>query len=280
MNVSSMQHTEGLEMRILVAGDTHGEPKHAGFLVRTAANHRAEGIIVTGDFGLWDHTYDGVEFLDSLNAMLRNYNRYLVWVDGNHENFDSLEQYHARAPRSKNGHVYIRSNILHAPRGLVWKWAGKKFMSVGGAVSVDKAWRLQAEREKYGARTLWWDQEVLTASEASDIIRAVQERREHGKPDVDYLFTHDCPNNAPFRHRLKDDPASHAHRQVIEQVARAVKPKMWFHGHMHEYYAPYPFPTYESHTTVVGMGMNGDRNSWGILEVETGEFTIDEDMPC
>jgi hypothetical protein len=255
-------------MKILVAGDTHGNTRWTNTLVGHAVDQQAEIMVVVGDFGLWDHGFEGMEFLDSVNVTLRNHNRMLIWTDGNHENHDRLEWYRLRNPRSTKGLVYIRSNILYSPRGNAWTWDKKRFMTVGGAVSIDKDWRLQAERTRYGARTLWWPGEQLTDPEADGIVKATESPT--WKP-VDYLFTHDCLTNAPFKYRLKEDPESQAHRQKMDRVVKAIRPRWMFHGHMHERYV-YEFPTYEPHTKVRGLECDGMRDSWGILDTELDAF--------
>jgi hypothetical protein len=144
-------------------------------------------------------------------------------------------------------------------------------MTVGGAVSIDKDHRLQTEGNR--PRSLWWPQEQLTEDELQFAMAKA------AKKPVDFLFTHDCPTNAPFGARLKDDPDSHAHRQKMDRLGKVVQPKLWFHGHMHTRYDGYAFPTYESHTTVYGLECNpdamhghGSLSWWGVLDTETEKF--------
>lgn len=251
--------------KIMVLGDTHGNTDQALLAVQTAGAMNIDTIVQCGDFGLWDHFKKGVDFLDEVNRELMDNGITLIWVDGNHENFDRLEWYCANNPKNQWGQVFIRSNILYSPRGCKWKLDDKMFMSVGGAVSVDKDWRQKQQGKR---RIQWWPQEQLTDDELDLIIQ----RHEASPGSVDFLFTHDCPTNAPFRGRLKNDDESQIHRQRMDRLGKVIKPAMWFHGHMHTKYDGYDFPEYESTTTVYGLECDGMRWNWGILDTDTYMF--------
>lgn len=247
--------------KVLVLGDTHGSINEATYAVENASALGIDTIIQCGDFGLWDHLKDGVDFLDTLNAELMDNEAMLIWVDGNHENFDRLEWYCKYNPKNQWGQVFIRSNILYSPRGCKFKIDDKMFMTVGGAVSVDKMYRKQG--------TSWWAQEQLTDSDLGIIL----ERYEASPGKIDYLFTHDCPTTAPFRGRMKNDEESQIHRQRMDKLGKAVKPGMWFHGHMHSKYDGYDFPLVNPTTTVYGLECDGMRWNWGVLDTDTDSFT-------
>lgn len=248
---------------IMVCGDWHGDTNWAVSMVHRANRLDITKIIQCGDFGLWDHVEGGVRFLDTLNEECRRKGVKVYFVDGNHENHTRLKWYDANNPRTVAGHVYIRSHIFHVPRGCVWGWDGKTFCGVGGAVSVDKQYRLDEESKANKPQSLWWPGEQLEDSELYTL------------PDkkVDYLFTHDCPTNAPFRNRLKPDLESQIHRQRMDKVGKVLRPTLWFHGHMHEAYT-YEFSHQKGAARVFGLDMNGEPHSWGIIDTETDKFTL------
>lgn len=251
--------------RIMVAGDTHGNTKHVQMLIRRAASAKVDTIIVCGDFGIRTHTPAGHSFLDTINEDCRKHGIKIRFLGGNHENWDHLDALQMINPRDYHGHVYIRSHVRFIPHGTIWTFQNKRFYAVGGAVSVDKDWRIARERMDHRPRSLWWDQEALTDEFVSGIEDAPPR-------NIDFMFTHDCPTNAPFRFRIKDDPDSHAHRQLIDRILKAVKPEYLFHGHMHEKYE-YDFPTYNSTTTVYGFECDGMYWSYGFLNLTTNSFT-------
>jgi len=250
-------------MKVLIAGDIHGNAYESIKLVSHAVSHNASVIIQCGDMGIWPG-FDGIEYLDRLNYALREHNRNLLFVPGNHEDYDQLDWYEKNAPRSKAGQVYIRSHILMVPRGCYWKWNGRYFMGVGGAVSVDRQWRTRGKS--------WWPQEQLTDTEADGIVANMTDRRKNGRPNIDYLFTHDCSDKTPFRDRLKPDVDSKIHRQRMDRVIKAVAPKFHFHGHMHTKYDWMNPVGDDQWVQTYGLECDGMLNNWGILNTDTDHF--------
>lgn len=238
--------------KLMICGDWHGNTAHALMMVRTAEKYGFQKIIQCGDFGLWDHYEDGLRFLDTLNEACRKAGVKVYWLDGNHENHERLYWYTQNNPVTKNGHVYIRSHILYSPRGNAWQWENKTFLTVGGGVSVDRAYRKPD--------VSWWYGEQLT----DDEVRGI-----HTK--TDYLFTHDCPANAPFKNRFKNDVDSQIHRQRMSKIGQQTMPSMWFHGHMHEKY-DYEFMHQDGYAMVKGLQKDGDAFCWGVLDIPSGEF--------
>lgn len=246
--------------KMMVLGDTHGSTQEATFAVQNASALGIGTIIQCGDFGYWPGL-GGVQYLDELNAALIDEDVMLVFLDGNHDWHDQLERDMKYNPKNMWGQVFIRSNILYSPRGCKFKLEGKMFMTVGGAVSVDKQWRTPGKS--------WWPQEQLSDADLDVILT----RHENSPGKIDYLFTHDCPTNAPFRGRMKNDEESQIHRQRMDRLGKAIQPDMWFHGHMHTKFDGYDFPEYESTTKVYGLECDGMRWNWGVLDTEDDSFT-------
>lgn len=236
---------------VMVCGDWHGNGQWAIKKVNEAARLGLDHIVQVGDFGLWDHYENGVKYLDMLNEACRRTGVKVYWLDGNHENHDRLDWYVQNNPKNYTGHVYIRSHIFYSPRGNTWKWEGKTFMTVGGAVSID--------RQRRTPGLSWWVQEKLSVKDVMGITT-----------QADYLFTHDCPTNAPFR-GLFDDPESHMHRQIMNDVGRTVQPKVWIHGHMHDKYV-YEFQHQKGYSKVFGLEMDGEAFNSVVLNIATGEI--------
>lgn len=107
---------------------------------------RSDYVIVLGDFGLlWkkDETYD--YWLDVLSK--RTYT--LLFLDGNHENFDWLDSLPVETWHGGRVHR-IAENILHLMRGEIFEIGGSTFFTLGGAVSYDKVFRAEG--------ISWWPQ--------------------------------------------------------------------------------------------------------------------------
>lgn len=202
--------------KILIAGDWHMNHRWAQEIISVAHAEGINRIIQVGDFGVWPGK-DGAEYLRILSGALVDWDVKLYFVPGNHEDWNQIDSWSTRFSKNQDGHQEIEQNLFYAGKVNSWTWDGKRFASVGGAVSIDKKWR------KVGLS--WWPQEIISYHEKVEAI-------EMGK--VDYLFTHDCHNFHPFSH-LKNDLDSTMHRQTITEIAGVLQPSRWFHGHYHEY---------------------------------------------
>lgn len=238
--------------KIVVAGDWHGDTRHARKVVRMAAENGVKVIMQVGDFGFWEHEVDGFNYLDALNEECRKHGVKVYFVAGNHENWDRLDWMEKNNPKTYAGLTVIRSHIRYTGRVKRWAVDGKWFQAVGGAVSIDKAHR------KLGKS--WWAQEAVPE-------RVVKGLENAGRQS-DYLLTHDSPTCAPFKFRLKNDPDSQMHRELMNRVGRVVKPKLWFHGHYHTWMENYSFMHQSGYSSVYGLEMNGDFYHCVILDTE------------
>jgi Icc-related predicted phosphoesterase len=254
-------------MRLLIVGDWHGNHQEVQRSYQRARDRSADVIVQVGDFGYWEHADDGA-FLDYIEEWFDRTGIATYWIDGNHENHTMLRSVYDVKP----GHfTVVRPGCYYIPRGTKWEWDGVTFMGVGGAVSIDKEYRLNRERglpspewgqpeakPATGPGTMWWPEEQLTDEELEFV-------KSQGTADV--LFTHDCPTNAPFYMRLKNDIDSQIHRQKMNEVGKSVQPKYWFHGHMHEFY-DYSFRHDGGEATVIGLECDGMKNNWVLMDTE------------
>lgn len=149
-----------------------------------------------------------------------------VWwrvLDGNHDAHPLARTAYAAGG---NGVRPIRDGVLDwADRGSVWEWCGRRFAALGGAVSIDRAWRHEG--------VSWWATEEITDSEVDALIE-----RADGK-SVDVLFSHDAPVLPDGFRELGDPVLAAKCRRSNEQVMRAVdalKPGTVIHGHYHHAY--------------------------------------------
>lgn len=234
-------------------------------MVARAKSHGAQHIIQLGDMGVWPGL-GGVKYLDELNYSLLQNNICFTFNDGNHDDHDQLAKLVDMQPKNDHGHTYIRSNILYSPRGNIWKMAGKKMMTVGGAVSIDRARRTEGKS--------WWPQEQLTDAQTDGIIARATQRRADGKPEIDYLFTHDASDKTPWGFRLIPEVVSESHRFKMDRILDAVQPVQHFHGHYHRFYH-WQRPVagnYDKFIETWGLDCDGTVQSWGILDTETDTF--------
>ena len=203
-------------MRILVAGDWHGNRAWAGTCFAVAAAEQADAVLQLGDFGLWPGREDA--WLDHVDEQARRAGTKLVWIDGNHEDHDRLDEWRAKA--DDRGLVAMRDHVQWASRGARWEWSGVRFGALGGAVSIDRFLRRPGVN--------WWAQEAPTASDVERL----------GAAPLDVLVTHAAPTTSaltPRRLRLPRTVIedSLAARSVLDQAVAQTRPRLVLHGHYH-----------------------------------------------
>lgn len=219
--------------KYLICGDWHGSHPWAKKIIEAAQAEEITKIIQVGDFGVWPGK-EGEEYLNILSRALVKRGVSLYFVPGNHEDYNQIDEWERSLPKNEDGHIEIRPNLFYAGKVNAWTWDGKRFASVGGAVSIDK----YARKENVS----WWPQEELTA---------LEETRAKDLGRVDYLFTHDSPNTLPFTF-LKSDMKSEAHRYTMTKIGLAIRPRLWFHGHYHKH-AEYKFWHADGETNVFSL---------------------------
>jgi Icc-related predicted phosphoesterase len=243
-------------MKIMICGDWHGNTQAAVRKIYTAKENGCDRIYQVGDFGLWPGK-GGSDYLRKLNTHLQGMNISLYWLDGNHEWHDKIDRYLKKAA----GNWPVRTDwdsIWYMPRGYRWEIDGRKFLACGGAVSVDKEWRVESEREANSKRhILWWPQEQITEIQASEVAAG-------GECDV--MLTHDCPADVIHdwmmvpNSNYKMINESHTHRVRLQGIIDSVRPKWVIHGHLHY---PYHKLVNMKHGVVhvVGLNMESDPDS-------------------
>lgn len=92
-------------------------------------------MIVCGDFGcVWNGDKSDDTQLDRLEALPFT----VLFVDGNHENFDALNKYPVEEWHGGKAHK-IRPQVIHLIRGQVLELQDRIFFTMGGAQSYDIA---------------------------------------------------------------------------------------------------------------------------------------------
>lgn len=209
---------------IYITGDTHGNHDIAklfpGSFPEGKELTRNDYLIITGDFG-------GIWFGDKRDDQTLEFyeeKKYTVlFVDGNHENFDALNKYPVL--KWNGGKIHkIRENVFHLMRGQVFEIDGKKFFTFGGGISIDKAMRLPY--------VSWWPQEEPSYKEIDEAI----ENLEKNGNKVDYIITHAAPESVMRNELCQIRPMMQAPCQTekfLDHIFQRVSFSMWFCGHYH-----------------------------------------------
>ena len=155
-------------MRLFVTGDVHGNHSHRKLkqFRMPMKNHLSlnDYLVICGDFGLiWD---GGKWDKYAIETVYKNFPCTILWVDGNHENFDALDTYPLETWHGGKVHR-ISDRILHLCRGEVFTLPMSenviKIFSFGGAKSTDRGYDMADHK-------CWWPQELPSPEEKDNAL--------------------------------------------------------------------------------------------------------------
>lgn len=256
-------------MKILFGGDTHGNLSHLRYLIRVAKAYELDRVVVLGDFGYWEHTEEGVQFLDKLDSLAAEDGIDVYFIDGNHDNTDLLLEKYGPVDR---GPLRVRERILYLARGLRWIWGGATFIALGGAYSVDKQWRVDLERKRRKPGSLWFPGEQMTDTDMAKILA-------NDSGPVDIMLAHDKPLRSHPGWDTKAFPQCIPNQERLQNALDVLVPKLFLHGHLHvRYEETIPLHGVETHgCRVIGLGADPEaswmprykaKDSWTIIDTE------------
>ena len=203
---------------IFVTGDTHND---IDIHKLSRQNFNYEGltkddyIIICGDFGfIWHGNRKDDWWLNWLEDLPCS----VLWADGNHENFDAIEQYPVEEWHGGKVHK-IREHVIHLMRGEIYDINGKKFFVFGGAESHDKWCRKEG--------VSWWPQEMPTYEECEHAL----ENLEKYNWEVDYVITHSAPDN--IQYRINPNFSHDMATNFLFTVDKQLEFTHWYFGHYH-----------------------------------------------
>lgn len=208
--------------RIFLTGDTHGGKElwklnSENFPIGRELT-KDDYVIVLGDFGLiWNNDKEDLYWRKWLNEKPWT----TLFVDGNHENHILLNQYVVE--NWNNGKIHkIESSIYHLMRGQVFIINSMKFMTMGGAHSIDVMFRKK--------NISWWEEELPSYSEYKELLNNLKKHNYN----VDYVLTHTCPIDvfAFVVNNHKEMGIKNLERFFYALKRRLVF-KKWYFGHFH-----------------------------------------------
>jgi hypothetical protein len=253
-------------MRILLSGDSHGDINHLEAMSNKADMFECNKMFVVGDFGWWPNHEKGREFIKSCDALKLP----IYFLDGNHEDHDDLDEHSFSSPFDQDGFVQLSDNIFYAPRGFRWEWDNVKFMSMGGAYSIDRN-----RRTKFVS---WFPQEIITEK---DVLETLDSWDGHDRIDV--LLSHDVPDGVDivkeFAIKFGEfqtidlEVNTRENRNRLRMICDKWKPKYVFHGHWHINYSQQhqfwdPSSDTEYDVTVRGLNCNQTKDWWWVLDTQ------------
>lgn len=185
-----------LQMNIIkFIGDVHVKYPQYKKIIKSCSNS-----IQVGDMG--------VGFLRPIGGELKPYANppHKLMKDGNHR---FIRGNHDNPAVCKRHSQYIPDG--HFENGM---------MFIGGALSIDKAWRVEGES--------WWADEELSYSELNELI----DKTVRLQPKI--MVTHECPESIAgyVLPAYRQDFPSRT-RQAFDSLFQLWKPKIWLFGHWH-----------------------------------------------
>ena len=205
---------------ILLLGDIHGDYKVLEHAIQLAEQTNAAAIIQVGDFGLFRGA--GMANETHFYKVARNSKIPVYFIDGNHDDCDRWAEY------TDVARVWSDANLFYIPRGTVMELDGRTIACMGGAASIDKAWRL-----KDGAH--WTPTENISPAEILRLLTNAKDKQ------IDLFITH-CPPGSVITQHF--DPSAKLffevgldwidpNQLVIEELWHRLGTPMIYSGHMH-----------------------------------------------
>ncbi len=204
----------------LFTGDTHGDMEFAVKAAELAAAHDAE-IIQLGD---WSFLWPRADKLTELSKMLVAHDVIMRFIDGNHDDHPRLQALASTAPCTLPVATQLAPNVIYQPRGSVHEDEdGTRFLFLGGAPSIDKAFRTRGKS--------WWPEETITETEFQ-VARSAE-------GPIHVVVTHDAPMYPPGYGPAGDEQfvaKGVRSMAMIAQILEHHQPEIHVHGHWHERY--------------------------------------------
>jgi Icc-related predicted phosphoesterase len=199
---------------IIFLGDIHGDFTKLHTLGSRVSPE--DTIIQVGDFGFYPMKIkEHVKFFEEYPCRI-------LAIDGNHENFDYLDQF----PKDQISNVV--GNLWYVPRGIVMEIESQLIGFLGGADSIDKAYSVKGKT--------WFPQETITQEDLNRLILNVGDRK------LDILVTHAAPSRIipvyfpPLKLMDWGLPADwkDVSSQMVQLACNTLHPEKVICGHMHK----------------------------------------------
>lgn len=207
------------ERLLLFSGDIHGCLKKIIWKISNQLGLSKVSLVIAGDFGVGFGSPKAMDVMyNSVKDRLEKHDIIVYVVRGNHDD-----------PSYFDGkHDYPRIKFLEDHK--VYEIEGKRIYPIGGAHSLDRDWRIDAnkEEESYGSsKRYWWSGEKI------------KEKYEDLPDDVDIIVSHESPLSfKPVTVRdvndydLWEDIVKS--RKYLDYILKEVRTDWWIHGHYHK----------------------------------------------
>lgn len=207
--------------KIFVAGDIHGtlDIDKLDRFAKTDDFSKEDYMILLGDVGVyWYGDYRDIV----TNKRLHEYPWTILWVDGNHENYELIKK--QKIKNMFGGKVSVHAkyeDVIHLRRGQVYEIADTKIFTFGGAYSIDAHRRIN--------HVSWFEEEMPNVKEYEEGLKNL----ENNNNKVDFILTHTGPEFICRQLEPEMFPGEEAIQRYFEQISNDVQFKDWYFGHWH-----------------------------------------------
>jgi hypothetical protein len=206
---------------IFITGDTHGsidiDKLNSKNFPSGKFLTKNDYVIILGDFGfIWKNEPDKTE--KYWMNWFKNKPWTTLFIDGNHERFDRLNNY--KIEKWHGGKVHkINDSVIHLMRGQIFNIDNKSIFTFGGAESYDKEYRIDG--------ISWWKEEIPNYTEVNEALTNLEKVNNC----VDIILTHTCPHTFSYElvHEISKDPTE----TILDEFYKTVKYRNWYFGHWH-----------------------------------------------
>ncbi len=218
--------------QIVCCGDVHGDFESLVFKICMQYDMHDTLVIVAGDcgFGFAKPTYYDLIY-NRVSKRLNKNNIWIVMVRGNHDD-----------PTYFQNQLINKTRWQTLPDYSIIDACNHTILCVGGAISIDRQWRLQAMAKTTG-KQYYWTNEMPEYNEA-----ALNDITNNGVK-IDIVITHTAPSFCELQSKnglvswslqdpnlLKD---CEEERLVMDKIYKYLKTnnhpiKRWFYGHFHQ----------------------------------------------
>jgi 3-oxoacid CoA-transferase subunit A len=210
---------------IYITGDTHGNFDRVESFCEKFETCREDVLIILGDAGI---NYNGYTYDRVKKKMLEELPITIFAIHGNHERRPStIESY--KEQLWNGGTIYYEEefpHILFAKDGEIFNLDGKKTIVIGGAYSVDKAYRLT-----YGYH--WWKDE----QPSEEIKQYVEKQLSTVDWEVDVVLSHTTPLKYEpvevFMASVDQSKVDKSTEIWLDKIENQLVYQKWYCGHYH-----------------------------------------------
>lgn len=207
---------------VYLTGDTHGNFTRVENFCKRMNTSKDDTFIVLGDNAVnFSNPYSDL----NLRKQLSNLPVTFFLIRGNHDKRPSDVPGMRIVQKFGNDCLWQEKwpNIYYALDGLVYDFEGKSCLVIGGAYSIDKAYRLRC------CPQTWFENEQLSSGEMEKIKKDT-----FGKT-FDYILTHTAPESKIPHYMLPlgVTQTDNTMELFFDELEKSVSYNKWYCGHFH-----------------------------------------------